>query len=140
MSVVVAVILLVGPRVPATRTHKIRSVNSYARRQVVTLAGARQDTLSRWEPIPPNISQDGTLNSPQRRHIRIFLSSPGDVAVEREAARTLIKDALPVDAFLRDKATFELVSWDDPHATTAMPANLTPQEAINRGLPRPRDC
>ena len=60
--------------------------------------------------------------------------------MEREAARILIKDGLPVDAFLRDKVTFELVSWDDPHATAAMPANLTPQEAINRGMPQPRDC
>jgi hypothetical protein len=76
----------------------------------------------------------------RRRRIRIFLSSPGDVAAERNAARALVKEALPVDPFLRDRVTFDIVSWDDPHATPAMPAHLTPQEAISRGLAKPSEC
>jgi hypothetical protein len=73
-------------------------------------------------------------------HLRIFLSSPGDVGDERRLARELIKNELPYDPFIRDKATLEIVSWDDPHAPAAMPAHLTPQEAINRGLGKPSDC
>ena len=45
-----------------------------------------------------------------QQHIRIFLSSPGDVTEERELARRLIKDELPVDPFLRDRVTFDVVS------------------------------
>ena len=33
------------------------------------------------------------IGADQRRHIRVFLSSPGDVAIERKAACELIKDA-----------------------------------------------
>ena len=75
-----------------------------------------------------------------RRHIQIFLSSPGDVADERQIARDLIKDVLSVDPFIRDRATFDVISWDDPHAAPGLPAHLTPQEAINRKLPKPSDC
>jgi hypothetical protein len=74
------------------------------------------------------------------RHLRIFLSSPGDVARERHIARTLIKEKLPVAPFLRDKVTFDLVSWDDPNAPTPTPAHLTPQSAINFGLKKPSEC
>lgn len=30
--------------------------------------------------------------------------------------------------------------WDDPNAPVAMPATLTPQDAVNRGLPKPSQC
>jgi hypothetical protein len=76
----------------------------------------------------------------ERRHLRIFISSPGDVVKERELARSLIKDALPVDPFIRDNATFDVISWDDPNASVAMPAHLSPQEAVNKGLPKPSEC
>jgi hypothetical protein len=33
---------------------------------------------------------------PQRLHVRVFLSSPGDVAEERDLARRLLKEELPV--------------------------------------------
>ena len=49
-------------------------------------------------------------------HLKIFLSSPGDVAKERELARRLLKDELPYDPFLRGKVTFDVLSWDDPAA------------------------
>jgi hypothetical protein len=74
------------------------------------------------------------------RHFRVFLSSPGDVSAERVLARKIIKDDLPYDPFLRDSATLEIVSWDDPSSPTPMLASLTPQEAIDRGLPKPSEC
>jgi hypothetical protein len=73
-------------------------------------------------------------------HLRVFLSSPGDVPKERRIGRKLLRDVLAVDPFIRNRATFDVVSWDDPHASAAMPAHLTPQEAVNLGLPRPSEC
>ena len=75
-----------------------------------------------------------------RQHVRVFLSSPGDVAEERDLARTLINDILPVSPLIRGRFTFEVVSWDDPHAAPSLSAHLTPQEAINRKLPKPSEC
>ena len=74
------------------------------------------------------------------RHIRVFLSSPGDVSEERLLARKVIKKELPYDPFLRDRVTLEIVSWDDPSSPTPMLASLTPQEAVDRGLPKPSEC
>jgi WD40 repeat protein len=72
-------------------------------------------------------------------HLRIFLSSPGDVADERDRAQRVI-EGLAKDPFVRSRATLEAVRWDDPDAPTPMPANLPPQEAVNRGLAKPSDC
>lgn len=47
--------------------------------------------------------------------IRVFLSSPGDVADERELARQVIAD-LPYDPLLRSAVSFEIVAWDAPGA------------------------
>src|SRR3712207_9394314 len=77
---------------------------------------------------------------PQPQHIRVFLSSPGDVADERNPARRLLKEELPYDPFLGGRVSFELVSWDDPAAQTPMPATLTPQEAVNRFKLQPSQC
>ena len=71
---------------------------------------------------------------------RIFLSSPGDVREERDIARHLIDDVLPKGPFIRGRAAFDPISWDDPDASPGMPAHLTPQEAISRGLPKPSEC
>ena len=73
-------------------------------------------------------------------HLRIFLSSPGDVADERTFAQQVIEQELPKDPFLREKITCEVVRWDDPNAQVTMPATLTPQEAVNRGLAKPSEC
>ncbi|MGP0088975.1 MAG: AAA family ATPase [Xanthobacteraceae bacterium] len=62
------------------------------------------------------------------------------MAQERDLARALIKDALPVEVFVRGNFTFDPISWDDPDAPVAMPAHLTPQEAVNRGLCKPSEC
>jgi hypothetical protein len=71
-------------------------------------------------------------------HLRIFLSSPGDVAEERQRARKLIQ-RLNKDHLLKGGVDLEAVSWDDPDAQTSMPVNLTPQDAVNR-LAKPSDC
>lgn len=73
-------------------------------------------------------------------HLRFFLSSPGDVADERIFARQVIEQELPKDPLLRGQITCEAVSWDDPQAPVAMPATLTPQEAVNQGLAKPSEC
>ncbi len=73
-------------------------------------------------------------------HIRIFLSSPGDVTVERDIARDLVKDTLPYAPFIRGRATFDVISWDDPHASPGLSAHLTPQQAINKKLKKPSEC
>ena len=74
------------------------------------------------------------------QHLRVFLSSPGDVAEERELARRLIQNELPVDAFLRGRVTFDVISWDDPTAPAPMTAGLTPQEAVDRFGAKPSEC
>jgi hypothetical protein len=74
------------------------------------------------------------------QHLRVFLSSPGDVADERGLARRVLKDELPYDPLLQGRVTFEVISWDDPTARIPLLANLTPQESVNRGMPKPSAC
>ena len=57
---------------------------------------------------------------PQSQQIRVFLSSPGDVADERALARRLLKEELPYDPLLRGRVTLEVVSWDDPAGKTRL--------------------
>ena len=71
--------------------------------------------------------------------LRIFLSSPGDVADERGQARRLV-ERLGHDPSFRHKARIEAVAWDDPDAPTPMLAQLTPQQAVDRHLPKPSAC
>jgi hypothetical protein len=46
-------------------------------------------------------------------HLRVFLSSPGDVASERAIARSVIEQ-LQYDPFVRGRVTFDVVAWDRP--------------------------
>jgi WD40 repeat protein len=75
----------------------------------------------------------------QIRLIRVFLSSPGDVTEERQIAMEVI-ERLPNRPAFREKVAFRIIAWDKPGAGTPMRATLTPQEAINKGLPRPAEC
>ncbi len=75
-----------------------------------------------------------------KTHLRIFVSSPGDVADERTFAQQVIEQELPKDPLLRGQITCEAMRWDDPNAPVTMPAMLTPQAAVNRGLAKPSDC
>src|SRR5258708_6654460 len=72
-------------------------------------------------------------------HFRVFLSSPGDVADERALARRALQN-LENQPFIRNRASVQIVAWDNPEAGTPLFANLTPQEAINRQLPLPSEC
>ena len=73
------------------------------------------------------------------RHIRVFLSSPGDVKEERDAADRILEE-LPRGYAWKGKFTIDPVRWDDPHAPAPMDAHLTPQEAVNRSLSKPSQC
>lgn len=80
---------------------------------------------------------------PARRNVplvRIFLSSPGDVADERTSARQLIDAELMKLRSLRGKLALELIAWDDPAAQIPMLATETPQESVNAARPRPATC
>jgi formylglycine-generating enzyme required for sulfatase activity len=72
-------------------------------------------------------------------YIRVFISSPGDVNAERKIALDAI-EYFPNRPTYREKVAFRVVAWDKPGAGTAMLGTLTPQEAINRGLPKPSEC
>jgi hypothetical protein len=72
-------------------------------------------------------------------HLRIFLSSPGDVAEERGAARSLL-DELPRRPWARGRITIETIAWDDPLASTPLDATELPQLSVNRYNTRPSEC
>jgi hypothetical protein len=71
--------------------------------------------------------------------VRIFLSSPGDVADERKIAHELIEGELQKHPSYRH-LKLEVVAWDDPDARIPMLANETPQESVNNARPRPSTC
>ncbi|HNC78295.1 MAG TPA: hypothetical protein PLP92_02130, partial [Rhodocyclaceae bacterium] len=73
------------------------------------------------------------------RSLRLFLSSPGDVADERQAVRRVLED-LALTPLLRTRVRFDLVAWDDPAAPVPLDATETPQLSVNRYKGLPRDC
>lgn len=72
-------------------------------------------------------------------YLRIFICSPDDLNNERKIALDVIK-RLPNRPSLRDRVAFRIVAWDEVGADTPMRASLTPQQAINEGLPTPSQC
>jgi Sulfatase-modifying factor enzyme 1/AAA ATPase domain len=72
-------------------------------------------------------------------HLHVFLSSPGDVAHERQLARAVM-DQLQSERAHRDRLKIEVVAWDKPGAGAPMPAQYEPQEAIDLGLKKPSGC
>ena len=71
--------------------------------------------------------------------LRVFLSSPGDVNDERKAVLEVL-ERIPNRPSFREKVTFRVIAWDKPGADTPMLATMSPQEAIDAGLPRPSEC
>jgi hypothetical protein len=61
------------------------------------------------------------------------------VVFERQLAREVAKE-LVAEPFLRDRAIFTIMSWDDPDAPVPLLANDTPQESVNRSRPTPSEC
>jgi hypothetical protein len=84
-------------------------------------------------------NQDARITPSYVRHLRIFLSSPGDVPAERKIALEVISQ-LQYEPHLRGRLFLEPVAWDNPGAGTVMRATISPQEAIDQGLPQPADC
>src|SRR5690349_13344976 len=74
------------------------------------------------------------------RRIRIFVSSPSDVAEERRLAHKLIEGVLRKDPAYRDRLWIECVAWDDPEAPTPMIATEVPQASVNAVKPSPSQC
>jgi hypothetical protein len=74
---------------------------------------------------------------PKKRTIRIFISSPGDVGEERIIVRRVIER---ISEDLPGGCVLIPVDWTDRRARTAFLATLTPQQAIERGLPAPDKC
>ena len=72
--------------------------------------------------------------------LRVFLASPGDVPEERAYVREYLEAVLSKDPLLPRRVDFDVISWDDPHAGTPMPADLTPQEALLHYKGGPAGC
>src|SRR5579885_2906554 len=75
----------------------------------------------------------------QPLYLKVFLSSPADVLPVRKAAMSILTRCSDRPAF-RDKVIIRVVAWDKPGADTPMLAQITPQDAINSGLPKPSEC
>lgn len=71
------------------------------------------------------------MGANQPLHLKIFISSPGDVVAERDLARKLVQ-ALPRTAPYRGKITTDAIAYDDPDAPSPMPAGINPQVAVDR--------
>ena len=73
----------------------------------------------------------------EQRVIQVFVGSPGDVAEERRRAFEVI-ERVNIDKLLPEGWRFEGVGWDQTHYPKL--AWLSPQEAINAGIPQPSQC
>ena len=80
-----------------------------------------------------------TSTTLQVQKIRVYLSSPGDVAEERALARAVL-GSLQKESFFADRLLIEEVSWDDPENPVPLDASLDPQQSINRARGKPSDC
>jgi hypothetical protein len=69
----------------------------------------------------------------------VFISSPADVDAEAGLVRQALRQVEDSAAW-RGKFTFDIIRWNDPDAPTPMDARLTPQEAVDRGRPKPSEC
>ena len=83
--------------------------------------------------------EDNQNPKPPIRQFRIFLASPSDVAEERQIAREVIEQVRGERAF-RDCVALQSIAWDQPGVGVAMDAVMTPQKAIELGLPKPSEC
>lgn len=72
-------------------------------------------------------------------YLRIFLSSPSDVNEERKVALDVIRWLQNRPVF-RDHVAFRVIAWDELETATPLRATMTPQEALNEGLPLPAEC
>jgi tetratricopeptide (TPR) repeat protein len=82
-------------------------------------------------------SSDGRLEEDNEAipYIRVFLACAADVRTECKIAADVI-DNFPNRSAYQDQVAFRVVSWDSAEGDS----DITPQEAINRGLPKPSEC
>ena len=71
--------------------------------------------------------------------VRVFLSSPGDVADERALARQALNRLRKKHRY-KGRIQIEEVSWDDPDNPFTFDAHYCFQKAIDLGLPMPSAC
>ncbi len=72
-----------------------------------------------------------------KKVIQVFVGSPGDVSEERQQAFRII-DEINKDNLIPDGWSIEGIGWDQtPYPRIAW---LSPQEAINQGIPLPGEC
>ena len=72
------------------------------------------------------------------RHLRVFLTSPGDAAAERKLALQVLRD-LQHDPFLRGRVTLEAVAWDYPPGGVPLLAAMSAQDAVTLSRGKPSD-
>lgn len=72
-------------------------------------------------------------------HLRVFISSPGDVAEERATAREVIEQLQREEPW-RGRVTIQAIAWDDPRAGTPLDAHRSPQESVYAYNTRPAEC
>jgi Tol biopolymer transport system component len=64
--------------------------------------------------------------------VRIFISSPSDVAEERKAAATLIEQELAKREAFRTPLKLDVFRYDDPHSDTAFLADRPAQASVDQ--------
>ena len=77
---------------------------------------------------------------PTPLHLRVFLSSPGDVANERALALQVLLQEIPYKPALRERVSIEVVAWDHPGAKVPMRATIAAQESVNISRLKPSEC
>ena len=77
--------------------------------------------------------------SDQIRHLRIFISSPGDVTDERTIATEVIEHFNFTPEF-KGEFYLEALRWDDPRVSLPMSATETAQKSVDRYLIKPSEC
>lgn len=71
--------------------------------------------------------------------LRVFLSSPGDVALERDAVQKVVKEINDSGEFRR-QYFLEVYRWDDEQRPVPMFVTVGPQQSVNEYLIRPSLC
>jgi hypothetical protein len=71
--------------------------------------------------------------------VRVFISSPGDVAVERALARKVLNRLRKKERY-KGRILIEEVSWDDPDNPFVFDAHCSFQGGIDLALPKPSQC
>jgi formylglycine-generating enzyme required for sulfatase activity len=71
--------------------------------------------------------------------VRVFISSPGDVAEERALARQVLNRLRKKERY-KGRIQIEEVSWDDPDNPFTFDAHYSFQKAIDLGLSQPSQC